>query len=83
MKKNILGAKTVNLDLSEVLICLSLNAPANPMAQLALEKLKELHGCEVHTTHLPTPGDEAGLRRLGINLTSEPNFSDKALFLGA
>jgi len=82
LKKNILGAKTVNLDLSEVLICLSLNAPANPMAQLALEKLKELHGCEVHTTHLPTPGDEAGLRRLGINLTSEPNFSDKALFMG-
>ncbi len=82
LKKNILGAKTVNLDLSEVLICLSLNAPANPMAQMALEKLKELHGCEVHTTHLPTPGDEAGLRRLGINLTSEPNFSDKALFVG-
>jgi uncharacterized protein (UPF0371 family) len=82
LKKNILGAKTVNLDLSEVLICLSLNAPANPMAQMALEKLKELHGCEVHTTHLPTPGDEAGLRRLGINLTSEPNFSDKALFIG-
>jgi uncharacterized protein (UPF0371 family) len=82
LKKNILGAKTVNLDLSEVLICLSLNAPANPMAQLALEKLKELHGCEAHTTHLPTPGDEAGLRRLGINLTSEPNFSDKALFMG-
>jgi uncharacterized protein (UPF0371 family) len=82
LKKNILGAKTVNLDLSEVLICLSLNATANPMAQLALEKLKELHGCEVHTTHLPTPGDEAGLRRLGINLTSEPNFSDKTLFMG-
>ena len=82
LKKNILGAKTVNLDLSEVLICLSLNAPANPMAQLALEKLKELRGCEAHTTHLPTPGDEAGLRRLGINLTSEPNFSDKALFMG-
>jgi uncharacterized protein (UPF0371 family) len=79
LKKDILGARTVSLDLSEVLICLSLNAPANPMAHLALEKLKELHGCEMHTSHLPTPGDEAGLRRLGINLTSEPNFSDKNL----
>jgi uncharacterized protein (UPF0371 family) len=44
--------------------------------------MKELQGCEVHITHIPTPGDEAGLRRLGINLTSEPNFSDKALFMG-
>ncbi|OGD09093.1 MAG: hypothetical protein A2Y86_02425, partial [Candidatus Aminicenantes bacterium RBG_13_62_12] len=66
LKKDILGAKAVSLDLSEVLICLSLNAPANPMAHLALEKLKEIHGCEMHTTHLPAPGDEAGLRRLGI-----------------
>jgi hypothetical protein len=28
-----------------------------------------------------TPGDEAGLRRLGVNLTSDPNFSSKNLFI--
>jgi len=82
LKENILGAKTVSLDLSEVLICLSINAATNPMAQLALEKLKDLQGCEVHITHIPTPGDEAGLRRFGINLTSDPNFSSKSLFTG-
>jgi len=48
---------------------------------VAIEKLKELRGCEVHITHIPTPGDEARLRRLGVNLTSEPNFSTKDLFL--
>jgi uncharacterized protein (UPF0371 family) len=37
----------------------------NPAAKLALEKLKELRDCEVHMTHIPTPGDEAGLRRIG------------------
>ncbi|MBA4423259.1 MAG: hypothetical protein C0390_09200 [Syntrophus sp. (in: bacteria)] len=52
-----------------------------PAAQLAIEKLKELRGGEVHITHIPTPGDEAGLRRLGVSLTSEPNFSTKDLFL--
>jgi uncharacterized protein (UPF0371 family) len=30
--------------------------------------------------HIPPPGDEAGLRRLGVNLTSDPNFSTKNLF---
>ena len=45
-----------------------------------MEKLKDLGGCEVHMTHMPTPGDEAGLRRLGVNLTSEPNFATKSLF---
>jgi uncharacterized protein (UPF0371 family) len=82
LKENILGTRSVSLDLSEVLICLSINAAANPAAQLALEKLKELHGAEVHMTHIPTPGDEVGLRRFGINLTTDPTFSTKQLFVG-
>jgi len=81
MKKNITGVKTVSLDLEETLIALSISAAANTATQLAIEKLKELQGCEVHMTHIPTPGDEAGLRRLGVNLTSDPNFSSKSLFV--
>lgn len=81
LKETILGAKTISLDVEEVLIALSINASSNPMAQMALERLKELRGCEVHMTHMPTPGDEAGLRRLGLNLTSDPNFSSKSLFI--
>ncbi len=81
LKKNILRAKTVSLDLGEALIALSISAATNPTSQVAMEKLKDLQGCEVHLTHIPTPGDEAGLRRLGVNLTSDPNFSSKNLFL--
>ena len=80
LKKNILSAKSISLDLEETLISLGISAATNPTVQQALEKLKELEGCEVHMTHIPTPGDEAGLKRLGVNLTSEPNFSSKALF---
>lgn len=80
LKKNILNAKAVSLDLEEALITLSISAATNPTAQLAMEKLKELQGCEVHMTHIPAPGDETGLRRLGVNLTTEPNFSTKSLF---
>lgn len=80
LKKNILSSKSVSLDLEETLIGMSISATTNPAAQMALEKLKELEGCEVHLTHIPTPGDEAGLKRLGVNLTSEPNFSTKNLF---
>jgi uncharacterized protein (UPF0371 family) len=80
LKKNILRSKSVSLDLEETLIGMSISATTNPAAQMALEKLKELEGCEVHLTHIPTPGDEAGLKRLGVNLTSEPNFSTKNLF---
>ena len=80
LKREILQSKSVSLDLEETLISLSISATTNPTAQLALKKLKELKGCEVHMTHIPTPGDEAGLKRLGVNLTSEPNFATKDLF---
>ncbi|MBU2055377.1 MAG: DUF1846 domain-containing protein [Proteobacteria bacterium] len=81
LKTDILGEKSVSLDVEEALIALSISATTNPAAQLAMEMLTELRGCEVHMTHIPTPGDEAGLRRLGVNLTSEPNFSTKSLFV--
>ena len=58
-----------------------MSATTNPAAELALAKLKDLRGCEVHITHIPTPGDEAGLRRLGVNVTSDAKFATKDLFV--
>jgi len=48
---------------------------------VSLDLEETLRGCEVHMTHIPTPGDEAGLRRLGVNLTTDPNFSTSNLFM--
>ncbi|MFH1826089.1 MAG: DUF1846 domain-containing protein [bacterium] len=81
LKKSLLGDKAVSLDLGEALMALAMSATANPAAQLALDKLKALKGCDVHLTHMPTPGDESGLRRLGLHVTSDPNFSSNSLFV--
>ncbi|HNW76253.1 MAG TPA: DUF1846 domain-containing protein [Bacteroidales bacterium] len=80
LKKDILKRKMISLDVDETLIALSISSITNPAAQLAVSCLKELRGCEVHMTHIPTPGDEAGFRKLGVNLTSDPDFSSKNLF---
>ncbi|NQT13481.1 MAG: DUF1846 domain-containing protein [Planctomycetes bacterium] len=81
MKKHIMQAKSPSLDLEETLIALSVSAASNPSAQMAVEKLAELRKCEMHLTHIPPPGDEAGLRRLGVNVTSDPNFASRNLFI--
>ena len=81
LKRNILNGRNVSLDLDEALIALSISSTTNPAAQLALEKLTDLRHCEAHMTHIPTPGDEGGLRSLGVNLTTDPNFSTKDLFI--
>lgn len=80
-KREILNMTNISLDLEETLIALSISATTNPTAQIAMEKLKELRGCEAHMTHIPTPGDEAGMRKLGVNLTSDPDFATKNLFI--
>ena len=81
LKKNILDGKMVSLDVDETLIVLGISALSNPAAKMALENLKYLRECEVHLTHIPTPGDEAGLRKLKVNVTCDPEYSSKSLFI--
>jgi len=81
LKTDLLAGKRVSLDVEETLIALAISATTNPAAQMALEKLPDLSQCDVHLTHMPTPGDEAGLRKIGVNLTSDPDFATKSLFV--
>jgi len=81
LKEKILNKKTPSLDLAETLIALSVSSTVNSAAALAVEQLSKLKNTDMHITHIPTPGDEAGLKRLGINVTSEPNFPSKNLFI--
>jgi uncharacterized protein (UPF0371 family) len=60
---------------------LPLKHEVNVAYEAATECLKELNGCDVHLTHIPSPGDAAGLRKLGVNATSEPEFANKYLFV--
>jgi len=81
LKKDILNGKMVSLDVEETLILLGVSALSNPAAQMALENLQWMNGCEVHLTHMPAPGDEAGLRKLRVNVTCDPEFSSKSLYI--
>ena len=80
LKREVLSRKSVSLSLDEALIALSVSAAMNPSAQAAMEALKALSGCELHLTHMPASGDEVGLRRLGLNSTSDPVFAGNNLF---
>jgi uncharacterized protein (UPF0371 family) len=81
LKKGIFNADSESLDLEETLIALSISTTTNHTAELAMNKLGQLRGCEMHMTHIPTPGDEVGLKRLGVNLTTDGKFSSRNLFV--
>ncbi|MBC8536500.1 DUF1846 domain-containing protein [Feifania hominis] len=80
LKKNVLGSRRGILSLDEVLIALSICAATNPMVELATGKLAELKSCEAHCSFLIGRTDETALRKLGVNLTCEPEFPTKDLY---
>ena len=70
-----LGNRTPRLHTDETLIALSICAATNPLAELAMEQLSKLKGCEVHSSVILSPVDEKVFKRLGVNLTCEPKYS--------
>jgi uncharacterized protein (UPF0371 family) len=82
LKKEVLNRERVSLDVEETLIALGLSAATDDRADGATKQLPALRGLEVHMTHMPSPGDEAGLRKLGVNLTTDPQFASTKLFVG-
>ncbi|MFZ4397596.1 MAG: DUF1846 domain-containing protein [Kiritimatiellia bacterium] len=80
LKQDILQGRNPSLNLDEALIALAISSAGNPTAHAAMEHLRDLRNCEMHLTHLVTPGDEAGLRRVGLRHTSDPQFASADLF---
>lgn len=81
LKQEVLGLAAESLDVSELLIALSVSSPGNPAAAAGLEALRQLKGCEMHMTHIPTQGDQVGIRRLGLNLTTDAEQTPGGYFL--
>ncbi len=81
LKVDVLGSPAVSLDLEETIVALGISAASNHAAQLCVDRFPELDGCDAHITHIPTPGDAAGFRHVGVQLTSDPTFSTKHLFV--
>ncbi len=80
LKVKHLGNHNPRLHTDEILVALSVSAVTNPNAKLALEQLDKLRGCEAHSSVILAPVDENVLKKLGINLTSEPQYQTKKLF---
>jgi uncharacterized protein (UPF0371 family) len=81
MKRRVFERRSLSLNVEETLIALGVSAATSPAAQMAMDRLAALKGCDAHLTHIPAPGDEAGLRRLGVHLTSDPLFPSRDLYI--
>ena len=77
LKTKHLGSLNPRLHTDEVLIALSVSAAKDENARRALEVIKQLRGCDVHTTTILGSVDESIFRNLGVLVTSDPIFARK------
>ena len=82
LKINHMGNHNPRLHTDEILIALAVSAAADDTAALALAQLPKLRGTEVHSTVILSRVDENVFKKLGVNLTCEPQYQTKKLYHG-
>lgn len=70
LKKQV-GEGSLSLTCSETLVALTISAQINPLAQKALDQLRSLKNCFMHTTHRPVPADDNFFRKLNIWISTD------------
>ena len=80
LKTEIMGNHNPRLHVDEVLEALSICAVTSDVAKKALNQVKNLRGCEAHSTVILSRADENSFKKLGINMTFEPKYQTKKLY---
>jgi len=69
--KRIMGLNSTSLDPKEILNALASSAVSEKNARRCLNALSKLRGCEMHTTHLMTEGNEKTVNQIGLIMTTD------------
>ena len=80
LKTNHFGSENPRLHSDELLYALSICATMNPTAGRAMQSLGQLKGLEAHSSVMLSRVDLEVYRRLGINLTCEPQRKTNRLY---
>ncbi|MBY6946562.1 DUF1846 family protein, partial [Clostridium botulinum] len=80
LKSKTFNEKNISLNCEEVLTALSISAATNPTAQVAMEKLPLLRGCQAHATTILSRADDTTLGKLGVDVTCDPNYPSESLY---
>ncbi|MCQ2437895.1 MAG: DUF1846 domain-containing protein [Clostridia bacterium] len=75
-----MGSRNPRLHTDEILIALAICAATDENAEKAMDALSALNGCEAHSTVILSGVDEAVFKKLGVNITCEPDYENSRLF---
>ncbi|MBE5776627.1 MAG: DUF1846 domain-containing protein [Clostridiales bacterium] len=80
LKCDYLGNHNPRLHTDEVLLALSICAATDENARKAMAQLPQLKNCQAHSTVILPQVDDNVFRRLGVNMTCDPQYQVKKLY---
>lgn len=80
LKCDYLGNHNPRLHTDEILLALSICAATDERAAAAMKQLPLLRGLEVHSTVILSSVDNNTFKRLGVNLTCDPQYQTHKLY---
>ena len=80
LKIDVMKNQNPRMHVDEVLIALSVSAQNNENAKKALEQVINLKGTQVHSSVILSQEDMDIFRRLGVDLTCEPEYESDKLY---
>jgi uncharacterized protein (UPF0371 family) len=80
LKVDALGGRNPRLHTDETLIALAISAVTSDVAAKGLAQLSKLEKCEMHSSVILSQVDSDMARKLGMNLTCEPEYETKQLY---
>ena len=80
LKTHYLGSQNPRLHPDETLMALSITSATSEVAARVLAGLERLRGCDAFFSVIVSAGDEALLRKLGINVCCEPKYERAGIY---
>ncbi|SFG09510.1 DUF1846 domain-containing protein [Oribacterium sp. WCC10] len=80
LKTEHLGNRNPRLHTDEILVALTICATTDDNAERAMQQLEKLKGCEVHSSVILSEVDSRTFKKLGVNVTCEPQYQTSKLF---
>jgi uncharacterized protein (UPF0371 family) len=81
IKKNELHVNNTRLELSELLITLSICSVTNPTVENALSHLSDLKGMDMYITYILPSSELSVIKKIGINVICEPTYYSDNTFI--
>ncbi len=80
LKVDYLGNRNPRLHIDEMLVALSIAANTDPTVERAFSMLPGLRGSDVHSSVIVSQVDEGLYKKLGMYVSSEPEYQTKCFF---